>query len=115
MTDRYAPDPREPKLPKWVQEEIRVLRMRLREADRHIEELRANNPDSNVQVMDYQRGNWNLPNGAVVEFTVRETPHGRQNVIRVNVASDGRLYLNGDYSLNIHPQASNCFYVALER
>jgi hypothetical protein len=89
--------------------------MRLAEADTHIEELRANNPDSNIQIMDHSRGNWNLPANAIVEYKLKKTPHDRQNAIRVNVTSDGRLYLNGDYSLAIYPQASNCFYVALER
>jgi hypothetical protein len=110
-------DPREARLPKWAQEELRNLRRELGSTQRKLEEARGNVPDTDTYLLDYGSLNdFPLPKGARVAFHM--TPPGHTRKVRQAVqvyVSDGALHVQGDTSLIIYPRASNTFNIELER
>lgn len=111
-------DPREARLPKWAQDELRTLRRELGSARRKVEELKGNVPDTDTYLLDYgSLDDFPLPKGARVAFHL--TPPGYERKVRQAVqcyiASDGALHIQGDSSLIIYPRASNSFNIELER
>jgi hypothetical protein len=110
-------DPREARLPKWAQEELRSLRKKLGTTQRKLEESHGNIPDTDTYLLDYgSLTDWPLPRGARVAFHL--TPQGHERKVRQAIqvyASDGALRIQGDTSLVVFPRASNSFNIELER
>lgn len=110
-------DPREARLPKWAQEELRTLRRELGASQRKVEELKGNVPDTDTYLLDYGSLNdFPLPRGARVAFHI--TPPGHERSVRQAVqvyVSDGAVHVQGDTSLVMYPRASNSFNIELER
>ncbi|MEU3686959.1 DUF7239 family protein [Streptomyces narbonensis] len=101
-------DPRESKLPKWAQAELSRLRRDLSEEKRVNADLRGDIPDTNTYVLDYGRHNQPLPNNARVSFHLRQDDGRIRQSIQAYVEY-GRLRIQGDNSLDIHPGSSNSF------
>lgn len=104
-------DPREEKLPRWVQDELARLRMHLGEARDRIAELTGGNEDTDTIVDtdgDYPQ---RLKRGATVEFHVGADRFGAPMEIRVRVAQSQRgrtvLDVNASDSLLVVPRVSN--------
>lgn len=105
------------KLPNWAQERIALLEMRLKEANRKIDELSNTGVD---------------PEGPSVHVGVRDsglTPlivmqartqinfiitKERRRRILVRAEEDG-VYVNADDMISVYPQASNSFFVRFTR
>lgn len=97
------------KLPKYAREEIVALRRQVDELRRSLIEQRQDVP-SRVEwgkswSVDAARGF--LPSDTEVSFVVSVKPDQR---IRVRLTKDG-LYVNGDCSLQILCESSNCFTI----
>ena len=101
-------DARESKLPKWAQEEFRRLRRELNDERRINADLRGEIPDTNTYVMDYGRTNQPLPNNARVSFHLRQDDGRVRQSIQAYVEY-GKLRIQGDNTLDIHPGSSNSF------
>jgi hypothetical protein len=114
VTDRYTPDEREPKLPKWAQTELSVLRNRLRDADRHIEELKAEVPKSNVRIEDYRNEDRYLPQDSRVAFSL-DVERGYRREIVVNISDNGFLEVRGYTGLVVVPHVSNVVKIGFAR
>lgn len=107
-------DPREARLPKWAQEELRALRYRLTVELKVIEELKGNNPDSDTFLIDYGRKDTPLPEGARVGYHL-EPDNGRSRHQIQVYTEHGKLRVQGDYSIVVKPIASNCLTIEMER
>ncbi|MET8684810.1 hypothetical protein ABZV77_11390 [Streptomyces sp. NPDC004732] len=115
-TDKYPADPREPKLPKWAQEELRLLRMRLREADKVIAEMHGQNPSTDIFVRDYVNGDWDLPKHSRVLFMLEPKNPKRFSRKEIEVSvRDGELYVYGTSTLRITPNVSNVVKIGFDR
>jgi hypothetical protein len=107
-------DPREARLPKWAQEELRALRYRLTVELQAIEELKGNNPDSDTFLIDYGRKDSPLPRGSRIGYHLEPDDGQVRQQIQVYVES-GKLRVQGDYSIVVRPVASNCLTIEMER
>lgn len=97
------------KLPKWAQEKIRLLEMRLAEARAENTEIAEGNTDTFVE------GRLGLPDKYLpnrTEVTFRIGPD-RRNVIRVRNEKN-HIYINGDDALMIEPWVTNVVKVRLK-
>lgn len=107
-------DPREPKLPKWAQDQLSSLRRKLSEAEAANAELRGIIPVTNTFVANYTRKDTPLPNNARITFM----PNGDEGNVRQSVMAyieqNGRIRIQGDYALIVRPGASNSLTVELE-
>jgi hypothetical protein len=102
-------DPREARLPKWAQEELRSLRSQLGTSKRLNEELRGDVGETDVHVQNYSSHDQPLPKGARVQFRL-----GQRFDQYVSVHSEGgHLWLHGGRFLTIHPHVSNAFHVSV--
>jgi len=114
---RNTPDPREAKLPKWAQESLSGLRRELASAERRVDALRGRNPGTNTFLLDYGTlQDFTLPRNARIDFRL-EVPgiqHAR-TAIQVYIEQTGRLRVQGDSALLVHPSASNSLTLELER
>lgn len=114
---RITTDPREARLPKWAQEELRSLRRELDSTQRKLKEAHGDIPDTDTYLLDYgSLTDWPLPRGARVAFHL--TPPGLGRKVRQAIqayVSDGALHIQGDTSLVVYPRASNSFNIELER
>ena len=96
------------KLPQWAQQYIRILEMRLAEAQERNDALLGKYP-TNVfwQSVD---GNKPLPHGASVRFVLdadMSSPNGQAaNHIDARVER-GKLYINAGACLDIRPESAN--------
>jgi hypothetical protein len=106
-------DPRESKLPKWAQSELSTLRRELSIERQRNAELRGDVPNANTFVLDYGHESTPLPRDARVQFDLRKDDGRVRQSIQCYVES-GMLRIQGDYSLILHPRASNSFFVELE-
>jgi hypothetical protein len=106
---------REARLPKWAQGELKQLRRLLSEQLQLNAELRGDIPGTNTWVSDYTHADRPLPANARIIFQ----PHGPDTGhIRRNIQAyieNGALRIQGDYSLTVHPSASNSLAITLER
>ncbi|MCX4554179.1 hypothetical protein [Streptomyces sp. NBC_01500] len=103
-------DPREVRLPKWAQEELRSLRNKLDREAQHNAALRADVGETNVHVKNYISDDQPLPKDARVEFKLGDR---YDRYIAVHVTGN-RLWLYGGRLLVIHPHVSNAFSVQVE-
>jgi hypothetical protein len=108
MTTRI--DPREAKLPKWAQELIADMRRDLISSQKFAASLRTNHAGSNTQVQNYSHGDWGVPNNSRIAFHLLPDTGRVRRSVKVYI-EDGKLMIQGDYSLNIHPESSNTFRV----
>lgn len=102
-------DPREAKLPKWAQEELRILRMRLDEARKREEDAQAGYPGTNIFLVKYPNL-VPLPKHSHIQFSLEK------GQIDVSLDPHGRgLYLMSQRSLSEHlsvrPSSSNTCFV----
>lgn len=92
------------KLPKWAQDHIRLLEMRVREADKRAATL-FGPANTNVTWVDYGHGTKHpLPSYASVRFSL--APHG---YVEVRVERErNRVYVSaGEECLVVRPEATN--------
>ena len=92
------------KLPKWAQERIRVLEMRLQETRGTI---KAMFPDSTSNVFWRGETHHPLPLNSLIRFFLDGKP------VDVRIERE-KLYINGASGLNVKPVATNAIYVELE-
>lgn len=103
------PDPREERLPKWAQPELRSLRRKLEVAEQEAEALRGNVGETDVHVQNYTSHDQPLPKGAQIKFRLGDR---YDEYVTVRIEGD-RLSLNGGRFLTIHPHVSNAFSVSV--
>ena len=93
------------KLPKWAQERIRVLEMRLQESQATI---KAMFPGSISNVLWRGENHYPLPPNSSIRFFLA----GKIVDVRID---EEKLYINGSLlHLNVKPVATNAIYVELE-
>ena len=102
-------DPREAKLPKWAQEELRILRMRLDEARKREENAQEGYPGTGIFLVKHPN-RVPLPKHAHIQFSLKK------GAIAVSIDPHGRgLYLvtHGTLSehLSVQPSSSNACFV----
>jgi len=106
---KYTPEQLN-KLPKWAQEEIKVLEMRVSELTKKIDEYKGKE-ETNTYIRD-GLSKIPLPNNSSVEFQVGK---GKQNKVVVYVNRDGFVDVNTDSRIGqttvIMPRAANSFFV----
>ncbi|WP_333731740.1 DUF7239 family protein [Streptomyces sp. IBSBF 3010] len=102
-------DPREARLPKWAQEELKALRVKLDREMRHNAALRADVGETNTCVENYTSNDQPLPKDARVKYKMGER---YDEYIAVHI-EDNRLWIHGGRFLVIHPHVSNAFYVTV--
>jgi hypothetical protein len=125
MSDGTLRDPRETKLPKWAQDKLNILRMRLSESNHRIQEL---SPETSTVFMDpYADIPVGLGTDPKIEFTFPDaTIAGARRTRRYiqigrirerNALSqfDDRLLLHASDALLIIPRSTNTVEVADRR
>lgn len=95
------------RLPKWAQQEINRLTLRLREANKR---LSAGPEDSNVFADPYSDNPTPLGRDALVKFVVGD---GSGDVIIVRRAGNG-IYVQGHKGIIMRAQASNTVHVQFD-
>jgi hypothetical protein len=113
ISEQIVPtDPRVEKLPKWAQDHIALLRMRLSEARADANNARTRGPeDTDTFAEPYSQSPIYLPVGARVVFRLAEgrditahVIHGRNGETYLDVTASG---FRGGSDLYVSPQASN--------
>ena len=97
------------KLPKWAQEKISDLERRVEGLNHALKQQQQGTP-SKIRwgrAWTKERASGYIPDDADVVFEIGEKPLGR---IRVRLTEDG-VYVNGDCSVQILCESSNCFTV----
>lgn len=105
-----SPDPREAKLPVWVQEKLAAERRTVARLREELDLLRGDIPESNVRVMG-QPGisdKVNLPRNARVKFD------NKWGGIEVHHEKTGRVRIQGDNTLIVRLGSGNSLSVELE-
>lgn len=97
------------KLPKWAQDHVRVLRMRLQEAH---ERLADGPEDSNVIADPYSTPPLFLARDTAIRFVLEPTGTRQAGHITVSLR-DGRLNLMGTVSIDVRPHSGNVVSVGL--
>lgn len=107
---KYAPDPRESKLPAWAQKQLAHLRLELTDALKAAEEARlATSPDESNAVIDrFPVGSIGLGN-ATVTFKLGDKWH-ESVAVRVQGAA---LIVNGAGTISVQPSASNAVQITM--
>ncbi|QDH92134.1 hypothetical protein PP629_gp29 [Streptomyces phage Dubu] len=112
-----APDPREPRLPKWAQERLFQLRREVESLTQVLRELQGQVPETDTFISDYVRGDTPLPPGARIDFQMmndgRSTDTSQR--IQVYIGQEGGLEIQGGRAVRIEPRASNSLRIYLER
>lgn len=104
MNDVMEADAREERLPKYVQDKLRVLRMALQEQAALAEDaLRRTNPGEAQVLLDpyADHDGIGLPDRTTVRF---RPPEGGYLDISIR---DGWVTVHGEHSLEVRPQVSN--------
>lgn len=105
------PDDREARLPKWVRDDLRILRMRLREAH---EQLTAGPEDSRASADPYSDHPRPLGTRPHVAFEVEDD--ASRHYISVQLRrGEQKLHVYGTRSVVIRPESGNTFTVELEQ
>lgn len=116
-------DPREDKLPKWAQQTIDTLRIRVKTMQDINEETRlATNPDESDTILrrfDTDGGDIGLGNRPLIRFYLEpadglRNPRARK-AVDVNVLSNGNVRIAVDGTLVVYPSASNSIQVTAIR
>lgn len=105
-------DPREARLPKWAQEEFASLRRHVTALDAMVSEAHYDVGSTNVHTRQYPHADRPLPRHAHVVFTF-ESDQTRGQDVSVYFDERGRLTVQGDRSLAVHPEASNAFRIEI--
>lgn len=109
-------DPRESKLPKWVQETLHGLRRELATERKRVAMLKHDVGETDTFIRDYANlKDLPLPRGSVVAFDMPEGEYRTRHQVQVYLTDRGTLHVQGDYALTVHPRASNAFDIAVER
>lgn len=106
-----APDPREERLPKWAQADMRALRRMVEHAERVAEEARlATKPDETHVVINPYQDTIGLPERESVRFFI-EAPHRW-----IDVQWRGEyVEIMGSSALTLTGQASNVMRASVAR
>jgi len=111
----FAHEPREDKLPGWVQEKLSSLRLRVVTLETRINEISTGKEPSNFWFEDLDGNRYYIPVLCYLKFS-DGSPHGGISIdYRPRGGRDYGLYLNGEGALFIKPSASNACYVKSER
>ncbi|AUG87312.1 hypothetical protein HOS59_gp48 [Streptomyces phage Rowa] len=102
-------DPREERLPKWAQEQLRGLRTQLERERKLNADLRGEVGETNVYVQNYTSEDQPLPKDARIKY---QTGPRFDEYVAVHTEGN-RLWLHGGRFLIIHPHVSNAFYVTV--
>jgi hypothetical protein len=106
------PDVREDKLPKWAQANLRILRMRLSEAQERIDEYAGNFSDAVAFTDVYAATPRPI---AKVGETVRFYTEDR-NYVSVKLMKDGTtIEVNGSDRFSVSPRSANSVWIKVER
>lgn len=109
MADPMTPDPREEKQPGWVQQTLAALRGKVRDAEQIANATKGQHPGTNVRLLDKtSTTKIDLPKNSQVEF---DSNWGR---IIVGHELDGKVRVQGDSAVTLHPSAANSFSVELK-
>jgi hypothetical protein len=113
----FTADPREPRLPKWAQEDLSTLRREVDTLTRLITDMRAEIPKTDTFVSDYLRGDTPLPPGARIDFVMTRDPGATDTSqrIQVYIGQEGGLEIQGGRGICLEPRASNSLRIRLER
>lgn len=109
MTDYFTPDPREKNLPKWAQGELNLLRMRLQEAQKRIDELNGV-AETDTIANPYAEYPQNLPSGTSIEFRLGSDI---DEFIRARVTKGRTLDLNAGTGISVLPRGSTAIEIAI--
>lgn len=115
MSDYRQADPREAKLPVWVQDKLRILRRDLAQAEQDVRTLEGATVDpkaTNVRLVDSEtRG---LLSNTKVEFTPQSNvARSIRRDILVYIEED-HIVIHGGGKIKITPRAANAVWIALE-
>lgn len=109
MTTDLTPDPREEKLPVWVQESMASMRRTIRALEQSVAAVKGEYPHSNVRLFDKgNRSDTGLPRNSQVAF---DSQWGK---ILVHHDLKGLVRIQGDSRMIVHLEASNALTVELE-
>lgn len=111
----FERDPREERLPRWVQEKLSSLRMEVNVQARIIAELKAEIPETNTFVSDYVRGDTPLPPNARIDFVLGDDSRADMSrKVQVYISQEGVLEIQGGRTLAVEPRASNSLRIRLD-
>lgn len=129
MKDGTEVDPREERLPKWAQNQMQVLRMRLDEARRQIEEF--GDPGSPIRLVGVSGGDLRVPNRPVMfevgmaesdrmSYDAQQAAPGETDVM-VRLRNPGQMHqpyghdvlevMASNGRLDVEPQAANAIRI----
>ena len=109
-------DPREAKLPKWVQVELAHLRAEIESSKNAIADLSRNPPsDTNAKDYTHPERSQSLGDGRQIEFTLKSTP--RKGTVEVHTSDSPSLgkilVVRGSDQINVLPSFGNSVYIQL--
>jgi len=119
MSRDTAPDPREAKLPRWAQDQLRYLRQDLAEARELVTELKGTRPDA-VAYRDRLLDRDQLVPVAWVNDRIRFLLDGHTETRRRSIdiyrdhAGRGLSIRTTDGLISVHPESGNAIYVDQE-
>jgi hypothetical protein len=99
------------KLPKWAQEHIRVLEIKLSVVEKQLEMSLLNNDKNGsgvVSIWNHLGRNITINDRSVIEFNINGS---RITVSRRGEGNDCYVDVNGDFHLSISPRAANSCYI----
>lgn len=113
--DDVSLDPREPKLPVWVQDKLAGLRRRIERLEQLVKETElATDPEgSEVVITRFDPVIRPGPIGlgrSTITFKLPNTMKGHERYVEADVR-DGWVYIRGSDGLVVRPSAANSIYV----
>lgn len=100
------------KLPKWAQQKVRTLQMRLNEATEEIKRINTNEPSNTVVGFEHTHKDMDKPtylkDGQLITFKLEK---GKYITARIK---ENFLDINGNNGLLIVPRASNAFEIIMK-
>lgn len=108
----HQADPREDKLPRWAQENLKFLRYRVESLENRLDEISSCTSKSNFWYEDVDFRKYYIPANSRIMFS-----DGTMNGVIDISYRDGwpGIYLNGHGPLTVKPAAANACYVKSER
>jgi hypothetical protein len=105
-------DPREENLPKWVQENLNSLRLRVSSLEETVKDMESGTTANNFWFESLDGGKYYMPKHSRLMFS----QGSRHSTIDIGFRESWPgLYLNGYESLIIKPSAANSCYIKSER
>lgn len=109
MTKHMTPDPREEKLPVWVQSSVASMRSTIQDLEAALTTMQGEHQESNVRILKTTSlGNIPLPKNSMVKFD------NKWGEILVCHERDGRIRIQGDKAVVLRMLAGNALTVELE-